>query len=978
MRFQARSVLIAALVLAIGCGFWIIASRMLDARRYARSLQQARRDFQARRFAEAANQLERIAASWPDRGEVEYLLGRSEQAQGHFQKALEVWGRVPDRAPEAQLAALDRGGLALEHGRYAIAEASLEKAFQGGGRLAERARVPLRQVKWLTGQMNAVRGIVRQEVERSVNPSEALRLLWGLEGVDYPITGVRAELDKALEQAPDDDRVWLGLADLATRTGRFDEADTWLKRCEAARPEDQAVRLARLNWARAADRPDEVLRVSSRLPAALLSDAQRLELRAWLAAHGGDRAFEKTALEELIAHAPGDSAALERLTDIEAQAGAPDRVAELRRKKETIDRARDRYRTLMKEPSLTRHAPELARIAEVMGSNFEAKAWWQLAARTGSARAAETRAALQRLTPPRRSNTIDNRMLAEVVTPSLKEKPRAESSSPRSLCIPLFMDESESRGLRFTFDPGTTPLCNPPEALSGGVGVLDFDGDGRLDVYAVQGGPFPIRADARRPFGDRLFRGLANGAFEDATESAGLAAFPGGYGQGVAVGDYDNDGRPDLFITRWRSYALYHNLGNGCFEDATERAGLGGNRDWPTSAAWADLDQDGDLDLYVCHYGTWDPETSAPCKHPLHPDRSSYCDPRDLPALPDHLFRNDEGRFVDVSDESGITAADVDGRGLGVIAADLDDDGKVDLFVANDTTANYFFRNRGGFRFAEEGHAAGLATNAAGTYLAGMGIAAGDLDGDGRIDLAVTNFFNESTTIYHNQGGGLFSDRSAAAGMSTATRFVLGFGLVAFDANNDGRLDLAQANGHVNDYRPATPHAMPAQLFLGRDGLGFVDMSKQAGPPWQGDRLGRGLAAGDLDNDGRIDLVLVDQGAPLALLANRTKCPNHFVSLQLQGTASNRDAVGARVVVTAGGRRIVTQRMGGGSYLSASDPRIHIGLGPAAIVDRIEISWPSGRTDRFDSVGVDRGYAVLEGATELKRLASFETRASQP
>jgi enediyne biosynthesis protein E4 len=441
------------------------------------------------------------------------------------------------------------------------------------------------------------------------------------------------------------------------------------------------------------------------------------------------------------------------------------------------------------------------------------------------------------------------------------------------------------------------------------------------------------------------------------------------------VGDYDNDGRPDLFLTRWRSYALYDNLGHGRFEDCTASAGLGGDRDWPTSAAWADLDGDGDLDLYVCHYLTWDTTAPTTC---VGTDGKAlvYCDPRYFPGLPDHVFRNDRGHFVDVTDQAGVI--DPGGRGLGVLATDLDGDGKTDLLVTNDTTANYVFRNLGGFRFVEKGMEFGLATSASGAYLAGMGIACGDFDSDGRIDIAVTNFYSESTTLYRNHGDGLFSDRTAAAGLSAATRMVLGFGLVALDANNDGKLDLAQSNGHVADFRPSTPYAMPAQLFLG-DGAGKLsDVSARAGPPWTVPRLGRGATAGDFDNDGRVDLLMVVENDPVVFYHNQTPSPGHFLTLILEGTSSNRDAVGARVAVTCAGQTRVAARFGGGSYMSALDHRLHFGLGPARTVERVEVTWPSGKRDNYHGLAADTGYHLREGDPTPKPLRGFRALLPAP
>ncbi|HZW33909.1 MAG TPA: CRTAC1 family protein, partial [Isosphaeraceae bacterium] len=530
---------------------------------------------------------------------------------------------------------------------------------------------------------------------------------------------------------------------------------------------------------------------------------------------------------------------------------------------------------------------------------------------------------------------------------------------------PEFVDDAEAVGLRFVFDNGRTRQHHLPETMSGGVGLLDFDGDGWLDVYAIGGGPFPAG-----PFtGDHLFRNRRDGTFEDVTEKAGIAGMARGYGHGIAVGDYDNDGDADIFVTRWGSYALYRNRGDGRFEDATTAAGLGGDRDWPTSAAFADLDNDGDLDLYVCHYGVWDPANPRLCVNET--GDYFYCDPRNLKPVPDHAFRNDGGRFVDVTATSGL--AETDGLGLGVIAADLDDDNRIDLYVANDGTANHFFRNQGGFHFQEVGLEAGVAGNATGHYQAGMGVACGDLDGDGRPDLLVTNFYAEGTTLFRNLGRGLFADRSGVSGIGLASRYLLGFGIGLADVHNDGRPDVLVTNGHVNDNRPHYPYAMPCRLYENRPGGRLVDISDRAGAPWSVLRVGRGLAIGDLDNDGRCDALVLAQNEPLAYLHNRTGQAGHFVLLHLEGTSSNRDGVGARVIVSAAGRRRFAQRVGGGSYQSAHDPRLHFGLGDAPRADQVEVRWPSGRIDRWSDLRGDTGHVLREGDPQPRPLAGFRS-----
>jgi enediyne biosynthesis protein E4 len=954
--------LLSLTLLAAAVGFGAVEG--VEAWCYRVELARADRELAAGRYEPALRRLERLSAQWPGRAEVEYPRGVCEAALGHVDAALTAWERVPRDSPLAPRAILDRARTALDHGRLAIAEASVELLLVDLGGVGEQAARLADQLDLYTGRRRAISQRIERRWPVSPDQPALLRLHWQLDAQPSPTLAIRETLDRMARQAPEDDRVWLGQADLATGSGRYDEADELLKRCEARRPDDPDVVKARLKWALDAGRPDEAPRAASRLPAFRVSGAEVAVVIARLAALRGDTAAERAALDRLVTLEPGAAAAWDRLAELATRDGASDRAARYRARKAEIDRATDRYHTLMGR-SAAGHRPreaELARTADALGRRFEARGWWSIRVRQDPDDR-EARAALDRLArvePP----AIAGGTLADLIPGHLLTSTGGGTSGVAPLpIIPEFRDDAQAAGLRFVYDNDPTSQCRLPETMGGGVGVLDYDGDGWLDVYAVQGGAL---SDASSPLAarqrDRLFRNKRDGTFEDVTERVGLAAMPGGYGHGVAVGDYDNDGRPDLFVTRWRSYALYHNAGNGTFVDVTDRAGLGGDRDWPTSAAFGDLDGDGDLDLYVCHYTDWDPQRTPPCPHPIDPARHSYCVPRGLGAMPDHVFRNDGGSFIDVSQQSGIRDADRDGRGLGVVIADLDDDGLPDIYVANDMTANLLFRNRGGFRFEEAGELSGAGSNGEGGYQAGMGIACGDLDGDGRIDLAVTNFYGESTTFYHNVGAGQFTDHTTAIGLAARTRFVLGFGVAFLDANNDGRLDLAQANGHVNDYRPRMPYAMPSQLLLG-DGFGrLVDMSRLAGDPWLAPRIGRGLAVGDLDNDGKLDLLIVADREALAYYHNQGPA-GHFVTFKLEGRMprSNRDAVGTRLTLTAGGRRQVAARIGGGSFLSASDDRLHFGLGEATSVEQAEVRWPSGNVERHLGLAADVAYLLREG-----------------
>ncbi len=884
--------------------------------------------------------------------------------------------RAPASGASAASAVVARGLHEMSQGRFAAAEQTFEHGLREAANPADAVEIRrnLARLMRFQGRLDAVRRLFRQNGRDAADPAAALKELCLLDIEAVPVDGVRTVLLQAQKLAPTDDRVWLGLANMATRAGRFDEARRWLDACQGRRPDDPAVWRARLDWALAVGDAGQAWRALEHLPAPSVPEVEVLALRVWFAERSGATDRERVALTALAEHDPGNTAALGRLAELAIQAGQLDRAAALRREIARLEPIKDRYRERILDLDLASLGPdqrrsraaELAELARALGRGLEARAWGALAV-GGRLDSAEPPIPSPPQ-PARPGPSLAERVGDPGLRPGWDFHP--ESAGQSTAVEPRFVDDAETAGLRFFFENGETALRQLPETASGGVGLLDYDGDGWLDVYVVQGGKFPP-PPGPHPQRDRLFHNRGDGTFEDATARAGIAGLPGGYGHGVAVGDYDNDGDPDLFLTRWRSYALYRNRGDGSFEDATEAAGLGGDRDWPTSAAFADLDNDGDLDLYVCHYLVWDAANPRVCNSVTPGGRTVVraCRPRLFPARKDRLFRNDGGRFVEATDQAGI--ADVDGRGLGVVAADLDDDGRIDLFVANDTTANFFFRNLGGLHFREDGPAAGLAAGADGNYKAGMGIACGDLDGDGRLDLVVTNFYGESTTLYHNLGGGLFADRSSASGLETASRTLLGFGAVCLDCDNDGRLDLATANGNIDDFQPVFPYAMPAQLLVGAEGGRLIDVSGRAGAPWSVPRHGRGLAAGDLDNDGRIDLVLIGQNELLAYFHNRTDA-GHFLTVHLVGAGSNRDAVGARLtVVDHEGRTHVAYRHGGGSYQSAGDPRLHIGLGQTRGVRSMEVVWPSGRVERFGAPLGESAYRIQEGRGVPDPLPGF-------
>ncbi len=585
--------------------------------RFESDLSRVRRLMDADQFREAKRSLLRLPSPWGGQPEVVYRLGVCEHAGGNIQAALAAWSRVEPRSPWFVQAGLAQAGtLVGDLGRFSDAETLLENLMPNPGAARDEVRHTLSELYFWEGRRGAMRRLLERGYRLAADPVLELRDHWRVDNAVTLLEKVRWEVDRASRLAPDDDRVWLARASLATQTGRFAEALSWLDRCTKRRPLDPAVWRARLDWARAAGNLAEARRAMALVPAQELTEYERLELRGWLASRIGNTKAERDTLERLVAIVH-DSAALERLAVLAWDTGQHERARALRRRKAELDAAKDRYRLLMDGSIAPQLFAELAGLAESLGRRFEAQGWWSLRARFAPGDRSASQAVSRFAHQPEPATVGAQVMLAELLSeldPELKtasNRPQATQQQPGAT-PPRFADLAVAAGLRFVFDNGRSRLRQIPETTAGGVGLLDYDGDGWLDLYVVQGGVFPPRAD-RPNTGDRLFRNRGDGTFEDASDRSGISRMKRGFGLGVTVGDIDNDGHPDLFITRWRSYALYRNRGDGTFEEFTDRAGLGGERDWPSSAAFADLDNDGDLDLYVCHYLVWDADHPTLC-----------------------------------------------------------------------------------------------------------------------------------------------------------------------------------------------------------------------------------------------------------------------------------------------------------------------------------------------------------------------------
>jgi enediyne biosynthesis protein E4 len=538
-------------------------------------------------------------------------------------------------------------------------------------------------------------------------------------------------------------------------------------------------------------------------------------------------------------------------------------------------------------------------------------------------------------------------------------------ASPETAQFPFEQVLPEKSGISWTHSSGKSPEKYLPESSGAGCAFLDYDNDGWMDIYLVNSGKCDFFTP-QSPLRNALYKNNRDGTFTDVTEKAGVAA--GGYGQGAAVGDYDGDGFPDIYVTQYGRSILYHNNGDGTFTDVTEKAGVAAPG-WSSSAVWFDYDNDGRLDLFVGRFVDFSKELNKPCG--IHEDgRIHYCIPKVYSPMPSWLFHNNgDGTFTDVSKESGIARSL--GKVWGVVATDINNDGLMDLFVANDTVQNFLFANRGNGKFQEIGEPAGIAYSAEGRTRSGMGLDSADYDQDGFMDLFVANLDREMYSLYRNNHDSTFDDEAGGTGIATATRLMSGWGLKFFDFDNDGNLDLLLANGNPDDLieqiHSQVKYEEPPLLFRGT-GKGFQNISAQSGPIFSQPLSARGMAVGDFNNDGAVDvLISVNNGAPV-LLQNNIGAQNHWLGFKLVGRKSNIDAVGARITYQAQDLKRSRMKVGGGSYLSDHDPRIVVGIGKRTKIDWLEIKWPmpSGATERFTNLPIDRYITIVEGAGKWK------------
>ncbi len=797
-----------------------------------------------------------------------------------------------------------------------------------------------------------------------------------------------AWLEEFWHATPADFEIRVALARYRTAQGQLAEAKQIIDACLKERPQSLTAMSAALAWFSEQGDWDGLTTFAQRLPPLATDEPWLLlRLRAQLALREQKAQEALVITQTLLRRNPTDIEGWEILAEAQARLGLMDDERESRHKANLLARIQTRGGGIVfhnDDPAAQEQVValllEVADLTRQAGFDRETRylAKFLLELRPGLSQAEQFLATTAR--PPQTNTAHDTSSQPATVRPrpsSTGTRPRSPVSSDQNVSF-QFQDIAAAAGVQFERFDDVSRGHRIQESTGGGVALFDYDGDGLLDIYFSNGCRLPRKLqDQDHP--PAFYRNQGQDRWELVTLAANLTWFA--YGGGCTVGDVDADGFPDLFVTAFGATSLWRNNGDGTFRDATEESGIRSDA-WNTSAAFADVNRDGHLDLYVATYVHTSHDPPELCPEKNAPDGYSQCPPTLFPAEVDVLFLSaGDGTYFRAPPESRLQAPD--GKGLGVVVFHADADDWPDIYVANDGTPNFLFLNRTSLpsaesdrssseaapnivipRFEESATALGCAVNRHGAAEASMGVACGDYDADGWLDLFCTNFHLETNTLYRNLEGAGFSDETARSRLGPPSRPMLGFGTQFFDADNNGWLDLIVTNGHIDDLRwkiGANPYRMRPQLFRNDGDQGFSDVSASSGEFFRGEYLGRGLAIGDLDNDGDLDVVISHQLGPSAVVRNDTNSEHKSVTLRLVGTgSSNRSAINAIVETEGLDLKLVREVIGGGSFQSASDLRVHLGLGQKSQIPKLLVRWPSGQREEFQAVAAGN-WTVVEG-----------------
>jgi tetratricopeptide (TPR) repeat protein len=938
-------------------------------------LREGQRAFDRRDYAEAeriaGEILERDAESSP----ALLLAGRAAEAQRKHREAVEYLKRIPAEDSDESLAAARLGSqLAMQTGFARDAERFLRRILQREPDSLD-ANNRLAYLLGVQGRSWEARPFLMKVVELGRPTVHHLVMLSASE----PVVEDRKLLARFRETAPDDPIFLLGPARTDLFAGRTESAVRALEQIVQADPLSiEAQAQLGLAFAKAGD-AERFLTWHRNLPENATRHPDVWVARGVFAQRRQQTPEAARCFWEAVQRDPNHRAACHHLARTLQKLGRPRDANPFERRASKLRRLAGAAERVFSSPGNTQFLEEASQLTESLGRHLEAAAWARTAliVRQDLVWARNTLDRLQpHFTASGRPRQQGRNLAAEINLAAypVPDWDRARGSGNQAVQIQggdgrrrakiRFVDDAAGAGLEFSYfngarrdDAGQWII----ESMGGGVAVLDYDGDDRPDLYFTQGTNWPVQPGNARHI-DALFRNLGDGRFENVTAAAGLGDVD--YSHGCTVGDFNGDGFPDLYVANVGRNRLYRNNGDGTFTDATDEAGLNDRR-WTTSCLLADVNGDGLPDLYDVNYLKVDLKNLDFCKTGSEQGR---CGPTQFAAESDQIFLNlGDGRFRNATAGSGVDRPN--GKGLGIVAVDLTGTGRLDLFVANDTVPNFLFRRTSSpeepLQFREAAAALGLAVDGDGLAQACMGVAVGDANGDGRFDFFITNYADQSNTLYLQENGGTFYDGTRAAGLRGPSFPLLGFGTQFLDADLDGRPDLVLTNGHV--YEPSA--AMVPQFFRNRGGGRFEELkSNDVGPYFGKKFVGRGLARLDWNRDGRPDFVVSHTDAPVALLTNRTKNAGNFLAIQLRGVDGERDAIGATVAVHAGERKWVEQLTAGDGYHASNQREVVFGLGRTDVVDRVVVKWPSGRRQEFDATPAGQRFIVVEGRERMLPL----------